>query len=104
MAKIQHVLPPMAQNTHLQQLDTAGRWEPVADNSLLINIARGLRVVSKHESDRYLVSIPDVWARTELVNLLCSTRSTACTSRLRESGGSTGAYRLVPLPRIYAHD
>lgn len=67
MARISHVLPPLAQNTHLQQLDAAGRWEAISDNSLLLNIARGLRVVSQQANDRYLVSVPDVWARTEIV-------------------------------------
>ena len=68
MAKVFHVLPPLSENAQLQQLDAPGKWEAIPNNSLLINIARGLRVVSHQENEKYLVSVPDVWARTEIVN------------------------------------
>ena len=67
MARVTHVLPPLTENAQLQQLDAPGKWEPIPNNSILINIARGLRVVSQQENEKYLVSVPDVWARTEIV-------------------------------------
>ena len=67
MAKISHVLPPLSDSVQIQQLDSAGKWEAIENNSLLINIARGLRVMSQQENEKYLVSVPDVWARTDIV-------------------------------------
>jgi len=67
MAKISHILPPLSDKAQLQQLDAPGSWEPVSDSSILVNISRGLRVVSQHENEKYLVSVPDVWARSEIV-------------------------------------
>jgi hypothetical protein len=67
MNGIPAALPPLHEDNQVPKIISPGQWERVEQSSFLSNIAHGLRVVKQDSNVEYLVSVPDVWARTEVV-------------------------------------
>jgi hypothetical protein len=67
MNGIPPALPPLHEDNQVPKISTPGQWERVDQSAFLSNIAHGLRVVKQDTNVDYLVSVPDVWARPEIV-------------------------------------
>jgi hypothetical protein len=67
MAKFEHILPSLHKDQRLEPIVARGRWEKVGSFEYLRNVAISLDVVKSASRVEYLVSIPDTWARAEVV-------------------------------------
>ena len=80
-----NLLPPLNDDHQVPEISIEGEWTEET-NSILARISNGLKSAKLEQDSEELVSVPDVWARTAVVQMLCMMSAIHYITKSKVSG------------------